>query len=115
MGRKVAKISVSKALYAIDKPYDYLVPPDLEDKLQPGVRVLVPFGNGNRGSDGIVLSMCDQPYCDTSLKAIQSVLDDAPVLDHRGLQLALWMRERYFCTVSRPCCLLGCTLLCGTG
>ncbi len=29
-----------------------------------------------------------------------SCLDDAPVLDEKGIQLALWMRERYFCTVS---------------
>lgn len=99
MGRNVAKISVSKALYAIDKPYDYLIPPDLEGKLKPGMRVLVPFGNGNRGSDGIVLSVSEQPYDETPLKAIQAVLDDTPVLDHKGLQLALWMRERYFCTV----------------
>jgi len=99
MGRKVAKISVSKALYAIDKPYSYLVPPELEDSLRPGMRVLVPFGNGNRGSDGIVLSVTEEPSAGVALKAIQACLDEKPVLDRQGLQLALWMRERYFCTV----------------
>ena len=34
-----------------------------------------------------------------ALKAIQAVLDDQPVLDERGLKLALWLRERCFCTV----------------
>ena len=50
----MAKVAVSKAIYAIDKPYDYLVPPELEGQVLPGMRVAVPFGSGNRGSDGIV-------------------------------------------------------------
>ena len=99
MGRKVARISVSKALYAIDKPYSYLIPPELEERIRPGMRVLVPFGNGNRGSDGIVLSVGEEPSSGVALKAILSCLDESPVLDQKGLQLALWMRERYFCTV----------------
>ena len=99
MGRKVAAVSVSKALYAIDKPYTYLIPRELEESLCPGMRLLVPFGNGNRGCDGIVLSIWDAPSAGTALKAIQSILDETPVLDEKGLKLALWMRERYFCTV----------------
>ena len=34
-----------------------------------------------------------------SLKSIEAALDEEPVLDHKAIQLALWMRERYFCTV----------------
>lgn len=99
MGRKVARISVSKAIYAIDKPYTYLIPPELEDRLRPGMRVLVPFGSGNRGCDGIILSIGEEGSTGVALKAILSCLDETPVLDEKGLQLALWMRERYFCTV----------------
>ena len=99
MGRSVAKVAVAKAIYAIDKPYDYLVPPELEGTLEPGMRVLVPFGGGNRGSDGIVLSLEQAPEGGQALKAILARLDEGPVLDHSAIQLALWMRERYFCTV----------------
>ena len=99
MGRLVAKVAVSKAVYAIDKPYDYLVPAALEETLRPGMRVLVPFGVGNRGSEGIVLSLGEEPMPGPSLKAVHAQLDPEPVLDHEGIQLALWMRERYFCTV----------------
>ena len=98
--RVVAKVAVSKAIYAIDKPYDYLVPPELEGQVLPGMRVAVPFGSGNRGSDGIVLSLERQEENTPTLKPVLSCLDDAPVLDEKGIQLALWMRERYFCTVS---------------
>ena len=99
MGRKIAKVAVAKAVYAIDKPYDYLIPRELEGRLEPGMRVLVPFAAGNRGSDGIVLSVYEAPSAGQALKSIQAVLDDWPVLDGKALQLALWMRERYFCTV----------------
>ena len=99
MGRKIAKIAVSRAIYTIDKPYSYLVPREMEDSLEPGMRVLVPFGAGNRGADGLVLSLCEERTQGPSLKAIQAKLDDSPVLDHEAIQLAIWMRERYFCTL----------------
>ena len=99
MGRSVARVAVAKAIYAIDRPYDYLIPTELEGQVVPGIRVLVPFGSGNRGSEGIVLSVQQQPSVGTALKEIQALLDEAPVLDHLAIQLALWMRERYFCTV----------------
>lgn len=99
MGRKIAKVAVARAVYAIDRPYDYLIPSELEERLRPGMRVLVPFAAGNRGSDGFVLSVYEAASAGASLKLIQAVLDEEPVLDEKAIQLALWMRERYFCTV----------------
>ena len=92
-------MAVARAVYAIDKPYDYLVPDELEERLQPGIRVLVPFAAGNRGSDGIVLSVFEGAFSGQPLKSILAVLDEEPVLSGKAVQLALWMRERYFCTV----------------
>ncbi len=94
----IAKIAVSAATYAIDKPYDYLVPAKLADTLRPGMRAAVPFGVGNRVSDGIVLALGERE--DTArLKYVLALLDEAPVLDPEFIQLALWMRDHYFCTV----------------
>lgn len=95
----VAKVAVARAVYAIDKPYDYLVPGELEPRLRPGMRVLVPFGSGNRGSDGLVLALREEADGAEGLKPITAALDPEPVLDGTAIQLALWMRERYFCTV----------------
>ena len=39
---RIAKIAVAAATYAIDRPYDYLVPETMQ--VEVGVRVLVPFG-----------------------------------------------------------------------
>ena len=99
MSRKIAKVAVSRAVYSIDRPYDYLIGPDLEERLQPGMRVLVPFGTGNRGSEGIVLSVQEEGLAGPARKEIQALLDEEPVLSREAIQLALWMRERYFCTV----------------
>ncbi len=94
----VAKIALEAATYAIDKPYDYRVPELLADRITPGIRVVVPFGPGNRRSEGIVLAL-KQESSIGKLKSVLYPLDEAPVLDEQGIRLALWMREQYFCTV----------------
>ena len=99
MGEKcIAKIALSKAIYAIDKPYDYIVPTELEGQIRPGMRVLVPFGSGNRPCDGIVLALSEQEESG-GLKRVISLLDEEPVISEKLIKLALWMRERCFCTV----------------
>ncbi|WP_418484208.1 replication restart helicase PriA [Dysosmobacter sp.] len=94
----MVKVAVSAAPYSIDKPYSYLVPESLAAAAVPGVRVMVPFGRGNKESEGLILARVQEPKLPGS-KAIRQVLDSEPVLDKAGIDLALWMRGRYFCTV----------------
>ena len=95
----IAGIAVAAAVYAIDKPYEYEVPETLWDACRPGTRVVVPFGAGNRRTEGLVLTVRQgDPSADITLKAVETVLDDAPVLDAIQLRLAAFLRERYFCT-----------------
>jgi len=63
------------------------------------MRVLAPFGAGNRGTEGLVLSIFEEEAPGPALKSVEAVLDEEPVLDRRAVQLALWLRERCFCTV----------------
>ena len=91
----IAKIAVAAASFAIDKPYSYRIPTGMQ--LQCGMRVQVPFGNGNRRTEGVVLAV--EQGSDDGLKAIDCCLDEAPVLSLPMLQLAAFMRERYFCTL----------------
>ncbi len=91
----VAKLAVQAATYAIDKAYDYLLPDELSGRV--GCRVLVPFGRGNRLSEGVILSL-HQEVPAKPLKAVRSLLDDEPVVTEKELRLALWMSRRYFCT-----------------
>ena len=94
----IVKVAVSAAPYSIDKPYDYLVPEPLLETAVPGVRITVPFGRGNRHSEGIILSRGIGEKVQ-GLKPLAAVLDREPVLDNDGIALALWMRQRYFCTL----------------
>ncbi len=91
----VAKIAVSAATFAIDKPYSYWVPEGMT--LVPGIRVTIPFGRGNRRCEGVVLAV--EPGKPEGLKAVERCLDDSPLLDMTMLRLAAFMRERYFCTL----------------
>ncbi len=90
----IAKVAVSAANFAIDKPYSYFIPPAI--KLAPGMRVTVPFGKGNRQSEGIVLSVGAGDA--DGLKAVERSLDSEPMLSETMLHLAAFLRERYFCT-----------------
>ena len=94
---KVAKIAVEQTAYHFDKLYSYTVPEALEP-LRPGCRVLVPFGGGNRKRQGIVMEF-DVAADYSRLKPILAVLEREPLLDGEMLELALWLKERTFCTV----------------
>ena len=98
MPAAVAKIAVSAATYWIDKPYDYFIPESLREQAVPGVRVSIPFSLGNRRCEGIILAVAENSEYG-QLKAIIDVLDAQPVLTPEQIRLALFMRERFFCTV----------------
>ena len=96
----IARIAVSSVPYWVDRPYDYRVPDSLIAGCVPGVRVHVPFSSGNRRREGIVLALRDRSDCEPEkLKEVTEVLDSQPVLTQQQIQLALFMRERFFCTV----------------
>ncbi|MCL1835732.1 MAG: primosomal protein N' [Oscillospiraceae bacterium] len=97
-GRAIARMAVSAATFAIDKPYDYVIPAELRDKAVPGIRAIVPFGRGNKKKEAVILSV--EPSSEyANLKEINELLDDTPVLDEETIKLALWMSDRFFCTV----------------
>ena len=91
-------VAVSSATYAIDKPYTYLIPASLEERAQPGMRVIIPFGTGNRRVEGLILDVFPGQRT-KGLKAVLALLDESPMLDSESIRLALWMHERYYCTV----------------
>ena len=90
----IAKIAVSAATFAIDKPYSYKIPEGMT--LVPGQRVMLPFGRANRRCEGIVLSLSQEG--EDKLKAVERCLDPEPILTENQLKLAAFLRERYFCT-----------------
>ena len=90
----IAKLAVSAANFAIDKPYSYRIPENAT--VLPGQRVTVPFGRGNRRCEGVVLTV--EEGSAANLKAIEQILDPEPLVSEYQLRLAAFIRERYFCT-----------------
>ncbi len=90
----IGKIAVSAAVYAIDKPYDYAIAGEMRVRI--GMRVIVPFGKGNKLCEGVILTL--EEGDESKLKSVLQVLDQEPLLDEKALRLAAFLRERYFCT-----------------
>lgn len=99
--QKVAKVIVDVPTMQTDQPFTYLVPENLNEQLAVGMRVEVPFGNGNRHVQGFVLAI--EPMAATvldetnvQLKELVAVLDLKPVLNTEMLALADYMEEKTF-------------------
>ena len=90
----IAKVAVAAANFAIDKPYSYEI--GYGQRLLPGMRVMVPFGRGNKPSEGVVLQVVEG--MEKGLKTVSQALDEDPLLSEEMLRLAAFLKERYFCT-----------------
>lgn len=80
----------------LDKVFQYRIPENLEQKLEPGMKVVVPFGKGNRQTQGYVIAVTDT--CDYDLSKVKSVLSIAEQemeIEARLIVLADWMRKNY--------------------
>ena len=95
--RLVAEIAVENTAYSFDMQYSYLVPEGGESRALPGCRVMVPFGAGNRGRQGLILStrLSDSVK---GLKTVSKFIDETPLVNAEMLSLILWLKERTFCT-----------------
>lgn len=92
-----AQIAVENTVYHFDKLFTYRVPHGLQGQVVPGVRVSVPFGAGNRRRVGMVFSLTNQGG--ERVKDVESVLDREAALSPEMLELARWMKDRYYCTL----------------
>lgn len=95
----LAQLAVENTTFRFDKPFTYVVPDALRAAVRPGVRVMVPFGTGNRARVAMVLAVSEAEGADGRLKAVASVLDSEPLLDAEMLELVPWMKSRYYCTL----------------
>ena len=93
----IVTTAVEGTAFHFDKPYSYLWQNSETDPV-PGLRVLVPFGGGNRRRQAVILSVQqEQPV--PQLKPVAAVLDEEPLFTPEMLDLALWLKEHTFCTL----------------
>lgn len=88
----VAKVIVDISTSAVDKIFDYLIPPDMP--LQVGDRVNVPFGN--KIIESYVIEIASQIDSKYKLKNILARLDAEPIISTEMLELMHYMRTAFY-------------------
>jgi primosomal protein N' (replication factor Y) len=90
-------VVIQNSTREFDKFYDYIVPDNMKDCIRPGVRVIVPFGKGNRLCEAFVMAVKETSEF-SGLKEISQIIDETPVLSDELIELSKYMRKRYVCT-----------------
>ena len=99
MSREYATAYVLDVPYAIDRAYDYFLPPDLRDLVDRGTFVTIPFGAGNRKHLALVTQVHDKPETDgVAIKPILAVCPDTMRFDDECIRLCEFMKEMTLCT-----------------
>jgi primosomal protein N' (replication factor Y) (superfamily II helicase) len=89
-----AEIIIDLVSNAVDRPFHYSIPPELQGKLQPGMKVTLPLGN--RRTEGYVLRLLKETPVQ-SLRDVIAISDPEPVLTAEQIPLLHWLSNRYYC------------------
>ncbi|MFD0959382.1 primosomal protein N' [Paenibacillus chungangensis] len=93
----IAKVIVDVPSRQTDRPFDYKVPEAIEDWIEVGSRVGVPFGG--RVLQGFVVGLSETATVDSSkLKAVAELLDPVPPLLPDMVELSEWLCAKYCCS-----------------
>lgn len=91
---KFAEVIVDNRASKVDKPFTYKI--NLFEKVaKVGMRVVVPFGRGNKPIKGFIINILDSFNEEYQIKDIIDVLDAEPLISKELLELSLWMKDRY--------------------
>ena len=93
-----ASIIVDIANENVDRLFTYR----LDINADIGQRVLVPFGRGNKLTEGFILDITDKkPQGEYEIKSVARTLEDYCALDKEQIELARWICKAYHCTMAQ--------------
>ena len=95
---KYAGIIINSESTQLDRIFTYKIPFDIQENINLGMRVKVPFGLGNRKLDGFVVELYEDCADISRIKDIYEVCDEFSVLREEDIVLIKEMRKRYLCT-----------------
>lgn len=94
MGSMREVVEVAPAL-PVFRTFHYRIPEPMKDHLEPGMRVIVPFRG--RKVTGFSVGLLDSPprEVEEKLKAVEDLLDEAPIIDSQMLRFYRWVSDYY--------------------
>ena len=97
-----ANIIVDISHEKLDRPFQYRIPGRLEESIVPGVKVDVPFGNGNRLITGYVIEVTDRcDYDPEKTKEIIRINQKGMDIEAQLISLAAAIRENFGGTMNQ--------------
>ena len=91
-----ARVIVDITHEKLDKVFEYQIPNELEGMLQVGTEVVVPFGKGNRETNGYVIGIAEEcEYSPEKVKPILRIAEKKLAIEGKLVALAAWMKEHY--------------------
>jgi primosomal protein N' (replication factor Y) len=98
--RRYADVVVEISHEKVDKAFQYIIPEELLGKVLPGVRVHVPFGQGNKDLTGYVVELSEKAdYPVEKMKEIRCIDEKGTTLESDLIQTAYWMKSHYGSTM----------------
>lgn len=102
MSRLYADIIVDISQEKLDRTFQYEIPEHLQDDIQIGTKVRVPFGNGGREITGYVIDITGQPKVEASrMKQILGPESQGIPIESRLISLASWIAKNYGSTMNQ--------------
>lgn len=97
-----ASVIVDISHEKLDRVFQYRVPKELQNRLQAGMQVEVPFGMGNRRMKGYVVGLSEEPdYPPEKIKPLTGIVEGSVKAESQLIALAAWMHERYGSTMNQ--------------
>ena len=95
-----ANIIVNISHENLDRTFQYKIPSPLQNVVEIGSYVRIPFGKSNRMIEGYVLEITDKPeYAVDRIKEIKEVVVDSSVTESRLIKIANFIRKNYGSTM----------------
>lgn len=91
---KYAEVIVDNRASLVDRPFTYSINA-FEDIAKEGMRVVIPFGRGNKPIKGFIIGIIDKLDEEYEVKNILDVIDTKPLVSKELISLGLWMKDRY--------------------
>ncbi|MBM7654027.1 primosomal protein N' [Neobacillus cucumis] len=91
---EIASVIVDVPTKQTDRAFDYIIPDQWRGTIQPGMRVIVPFGP--RHIQGFVVGLNSESNVN-KLREIIEPMDLKPVLNEELLELGNWLTEKTLC------------------